>query len=50
MLEHSTKPGIVESLKIITEENTSRFADWCFKFALREKRKKITIVHKANIM
>lgn len=50
MLEHSAKPGVVESLKIVTEENTLRFADWCFNFAIREKRKKVTIVHKANIM
>lgn len=50
MLEHSAIPGVVESLKIVTEENTLRFADWCFNFAIREKRKKVTIVHKANIM
>lgn len=50
MLEHSAKPGVVESLKIITQENTFRFAEWCFKLALQEKRKKVTIVHKANIM
>ncbi|CAG9768701.1 unnamed protein product [Ceutorhynchus assimilis] len=50
MLEHSAKPGIVESLKIITAENTARFAEWCFEFALQENRKKVTIVHKANIM
>ncbi|KAL1513450.1 hypothetical protein ABEB36_002860 [Hypothenemus hampei] len=50
MLEHSAKPGVVESLKIITKENTCRFANWCFQFALQKNRKKITIVHKANIM
>ncbi|XP_066143654.1 isocitrate dehydrogenase [NAD] subunit gamma, mitochondrial-like [Euwallacea fornicatus] len=50
MLEHSVKPGVVESLKIITEENTWRFADWCFNYALQKGRRKVTIVHKANIM
>ncbi|ENN73000.1 hypothetical protein HUJ04_005600 [Dendroctonus ponderosae] len=50
MLEHSAKPGVVESLKIITQENTFRFAEWCFKLALQENRGKVTIVHKANIM
>lgn len=50
MLEHEAKPGIIESLKIITEENTARFAQWCFDFALEQNRKKVTIVHKANIM
>ncbi|XP_060517823.1 uncharacterized protein LOC132696801 isoform X2 [Cylas formicarius] len=50
MLEHETKPGLVESLKIITAENTERFARWTFDFALKNNRKKVTIVHKANIM
>lgn len=50
MLEYSAKPGIVESLKIITEENTTRFAEWCFEFALREGRQKVAIIHKANIL
>ncbi|KAF7287131.1 isocitrate dehydrogenase [NAD] subunit gamma, mitochondrial-like [Rhynchophorus ferrugineus] len=50
MLEHEAKPGVVESLKIITQENTARFAEWCFDFAMKENRKKVTVVHKANIM
>ncbi|CAH2000830.1 unnamed protein product [Acanthoscelides obtectus] len=50
MLEHESKPGIVESLKIITRENTERFARWAFEFAMNECRKKVTVVHKANIM
>ncbi|XP_050308952.1 isocitrate dehydrogenase [NAD] subunit gamma, mitochondrial-like [Anthonomus grandis grandis] len=50
MLEHSAKPGVVESLKIITKENTQRFAEWCLEFATQKNRKKVTIVHKANIM
>ncbi|KAG5862789.1 hypothetical protein JTB14_013576 [Gonioctena quinquepunctata] len=50
MLEHESKPGIVESMKIITKDNTLRFARWALEFARRERRKKVTVVHKANIM
>lgn len=50
MLEHESKPGIVESLKIITRENTERIARWALEFATNRNRKKITVVHKANIM
>jgi isocitrate dehydrogenase (NAD+) len=49
-LEHEIIPGVVESLKIITEKASSRIAHFAFDYALREKRKKITCVHKANIM
>lgn len=50
MLEHESKPGIVESLKIITRENSERFARWAFEYAKLKNRKKVTVVHKANIM
>ncbi|CAH1117587.1 unnamed protein product [Phaedon cochleariae] len=50
MLEHESKPGIVESLKVITKTNTDRFARWAFDYARKQGRKKITVVHKANIM
>src|SRR6059058_2126306 len=49
-LEHEVIPGVVESLKIITEKASTRIAHFAFDYALREKRKKITCVHKANIM
>src|SRR5437762_6029402 len=49
-LEHEIIPGVVESLKIITEKASTRIAHFAFDHALREKRKKITCVHKANIM
>ena len=49
-LEHEIIPGVVESLKIITEKASMRIAHFAFDYALREKRKKITCVHKANIM
>lgn len=49
-LEHEIIPGVVESLKIITEKASTRIAHFAFDFALSENRKKITCVHKANIM
>jgi isocitrate dehydrogenase (NAD+) len=49
-LEHIVVPGVVESLKIITEKASTRIARFAFSYAKTEKRKKITVVHKANIM
>ena len=49
-LEHEVVSGVVESLKIITEKASTRIAKFAFAFARAEKRKKITAVHKANIM
>ena len=47
MLEHETVPGVVESLKIITAENTRRLVTFAFNYAVENKRKKVTLVHKA---
>src|SRR3989440_11166404 len=49
-LEHIVVPGVVESLKIITEKASTRVSRFAFEFARREGRKKITCGHKANIM
>lgn len=49
-IEHVVVPGVVESIKIITEKASTRIAKFAFEFARREDRKKITAVHKANIM
>src|SRR6266849_4511389 len=49
-LEHEIIPGVVESLKIITEKASTRIARFAFEFARREKRRKVTCTHKANIM
>jgi isocitrate dehydrogenase (NAD+) len=49
-IEHVIVPGVVESLKVITEEASTRISEFAFAFADRRKRKKITTVHKANIM
>lgn len=49
-LEHVVVPGVVESIKIITEKASTRIARFAFEYARREGRKKITAIHKANIM
>ncbi len=49
-IEHEVVPGVVESLKIITERASTRIARFAFDYARREKRKKIFAIHKANIM
>jgi isocitrate dehydrogenase (NAD+) len=49
-LEHEIVPGIVESLKIITERASTRIAQFAFEYARRHGRKKVTAIHKANIM
>jgi len=49
-LEHIVVPGVVESLKIITEKASSRIARFAFDYAKRHGRKKVSAIHKANIM
>ena len=49
-LEHEVVPGVVESLKIITEKASTRIAKFAFEYAKRHGRKKIHAIHKANIM
>jgi isocitrate dehydrogenase (NAD+) len=49
-LEHEVIPGVVESLKIITDRASRRIARFAFEYAKREGRKKVTAIHKANIM
>lgn len=49
-LEHETVPGVVECLKVVTEAKSSRIAKFAFDYATKNRRKKVTCVHKANIM
>ncbi len=49
-LEHTVVPGVVESLKIITEEASTKIARFAFSYARKHQRKRVTAVHKANIM
>uniref|UniRef100_A0A1B6CXN1 Isopropylmalate dehydrogenase-like domain-containing protein n=2 Tax=Clastoptera arizonana TaxID=38151 RepID=A0A1B6CXN1_9HEMI len=50
MLEHESVSGVVESMKIVTEDNSERLNKFAFEFAKKYGRKKVTTIHKANIM
>ena len=49
-LEHEVVPGVVESLKIITEKASTRIARFAFEYSRKNQRKKVHAIHKANIM
>src|SRR5947208_5937695 len=49
-LEHEVVPGVVESLKIITEKASTRISRFAFEYARKNQRKKVHAIHKANIM
>jgi isocitrate dehydrogenase (NAD+) len=49
-IEHEVVPGVMESLKIVTEKASTRIARFAFAYARRDHRKKIHAIHKANIM
>jgi len=49
-IEHEVVPGVVESIKIITEKGSTRVSKFAFEVARRMGRKKIHAIHKANIM
>ncbi len=49
-LENEVVPGVVTSLKVITRKASLRIADYAFHFARRVGRRKVTAIHKANIM
>ncbi len=49
-IEHTVTAGVVESIKIVTKEASTRIAEFAFKTAVAQKRKKVTVIHKANIM
>lgn len=49
-IEHETVPGVVECLKVVTQSKSEQIARYAFNFALKNNRKKVSCVHKANIM
>jgi isocitrate dehydrogenase (NAD+) len=49
-LEHEVVTGVVESLKIVTERASTRIARYAFDYARRYGRRKVTTIHKANIL
>lgn len=50
MMEHENVPGVVESLKIMTDGHAERLCRYSFEWARANGRKKVTLIHKANIM
>ncbi|EDV96652.1 probable isocitrate dehydrogenase [NAD] subunit alpha, mitochondrial [Drosophila grimshawi] len=49
-IEHLIVDGVVQSIKLITEKASTRVAKYAFQYARDNNRKKVTVVHKANIM
>lgn len=49
-IEHEIVDGVVQSIKLITEDASKRVAEYAFSYAKANKRNKVTVVHKANIM
>lgn len=49
-IEHTIVPGVVQSIKLITEPASRRVTEYAFQYATLNKREKVTVVHKANIM
>src|SRR5881296_3597142 len=49
-IEHEVVPGVVESLKIITEKASTRISRFAFEYARKNQRKRVHAIHKANIM
>lgn len=47
--EQVVEPGVVQSLKVVTERSSRRIAEFAFEYARKEGRKKVTCIHKANI-
>lgn len=49
-IEHKITGGVTEAIKVITKQASTKIVEFAFKYALENKRKKVTVVHKANIM
>jgi isocitrate dehydrogenase (NAD+) len=49
-VENEVSPGVVMSMKVASEVACTRIARWAFRYATHRQRKKITVLHKANIM
>lgn len=49
-IEHEVAPGVVESIKVITKKASELIARYAFEYAVKHKRRKVTAIHKANIM
>ena len=48
--EHQPVPGVVETLRIVTEQASRRLAKFAYEYCRYEGRRRVDLVHKANIM
>ena len=49
-LELMIMPGVAQSIKLITEKACTRICEYAFDYAQKMERKRVSVVHKANIM
>ena len=49
-LELMIMPGVVQAIKLITEKACTRICEYAFDYATKMQRKRVSVVHKANIM
>jgi isocitrate dehydrogenase (NAD+) len=49
-IEHEVVPDVVTGIKVITRTASTRIAEYAFRYAHQNGRKKVTAIHKANIM
>ncbi|QYK54165.1 MAG: isocitrate/isopropylmalate dehydrogenase family protein [Fimbriimonadaceae bacterium] len=49
-IEFMAHPDVAQSIKVITRAGSARLFEYTFDMARKQKRKKVTVVHKANIM
>ena len=49
-MEHEVAPGITETIKVTSRAKTRRIAEYAFEYAFLNNRRKVTAVHKANVM
>ncbi|HEX3594621.1 MAG TPA: isocitrate/isopropylmalate family dehydrogenase, partial [Polyangiaceae bacterium] len=49
-IENQITDGVVASMKVATRAACHRIALWCFRYATHRKRRKVSVLHKANIM
>lgn len=49
-LEHMVRPDLVAAMKVVTSRGCERVSRYAFEYARKNGRKKVTLIHKANIM
>lgn len=49
-VENEITDGVVASMKVATRKGCQRISRWAFRYAKERKRRRVTALHKANIM